>query len=168
MIVLKPPVPIKTDLKHPMMFLAGSIEMGSAVDWQTKVEKKFGPLDGVILNPRRDAWDSSWIQSINNPVFNEQVSWELRGLQLSDIVMFYFVPETMSPVSMMELGLLAGLGAMSHGWQRLYVCCPQRFWRKGNIDIMCKEFDIVVWDDLEKMTDEIYFQISHRHEHGLW
>lgn len=35
------------------VFLAGSIEMGAAIDWQNQVEKDLADTDGVICNPRR-------------------------------------------------------------------------------------------------------------------
>jgi hypothetical protein len=34
----------------------------------------------LVLNPRREDWDSSWIQSIDNPQFREQVEWEIYAL----------------------------------------------------------------------------------------
>lgn len=54
---------------RPWVFLAGSIEMGEAEDWQAQVVKELS--DYTILNPRRGDWDSSWEQSINNPHFKE-------------------------------------------------------------------------------------------------
>jgi len=36
------------------VFLAGSIEMGKAENWQEKIERELKDTDLVILNPRRD------------------------------------------------------------------------------------------------------------------
>ena len=41
------------------VFLAGSIEMGAAWDWQKYVEKKLKKENITLFNPRRDDWDSS-------------------------------------------------------------------------------------------------------------
>jgi hypothetical protein len=51
------------DIDHylPRIFLAGSIEMGVAENWQTRVVGDMAKYDGVILNPRRDDWDLSLI-----------------------------------------------------------------------------------------------------------
>ena len=57
--------------KKPTIFLAGSIEMGTAENWQEKAERLLENHSGTILNPRRDDWDSSWEQSISNPQFLE-------------------------------------------------------------------------------------------------
>jgi len=46
------------------IFLGGSIEMGKAEDWQSRLEKDLSTYSDqlMLLNPRRDHWDSSWIQ----------------------------------------------------------------------------------------------------------
>lgn len=114
------------------VFLAGSIEMGAAEEWQTVATNAFADCKNLsILNPRRDDWDSSWKQSIDDPQFNEQVTWELDGLEESDAIIIYFDPATKSPISLMELGLHADT------MQLVVVVCPEGFWRKGNVDIVC-------------------------------
>jgi len=80
----------------PRIFLAGSIEMGVAENWQTRVARDMTDYEVVLLNPRRDDWDSSWKQSIDDPQFNQQVTWELDRIDDSEIVIFYFDPNTKS------------------------------------------------------------------------
>lgn len=71
-----------------------------------------------------------------NPQFKEQVVWELSALELADIVVFYFDPKTMSPISLLELGLFART-------QKKVICvCPEGFWRKGNVDIVCERYGV--------------------------
>lgn len=119
-------------LKH-MIFLAGSIEMGKAEPWQDKLVKLFQDDKNVLfLNPRRDDWDESWKQEIENKQFREQVEWELQAMEDADIIVMYFDPNTKSPITLLELGLHA------KGTKPLIVCCPTGFWRKGNVDIVCK------------------------------
>ena len=118
------------------VFLAGSIEMGTTEDWQTKVTAKLvesGKV-GTIYNPRRDDWDSSWVQSIHNAQFKEQVEWELDHLECAGYVFFYFDPNTKSPITLLELGLRAGLGMSA------VVVCPDGFWRKGNVEVVCDTY----------------------------
>lgn len=126
----------------PTVFLAGSIEMGKATDWQKKAIKALRPHTSVIYNPRRDDWDSSWAQRIENPQFNDQVNWELEFIDAADFVIVNIEPDTMSPVTLMELGRLT---AYSH--YKTVVCCPKGFWRKGNVDIMCERYGIEVFED---------------------
>ena len=93
-----------------LLFLAGSIEMGKAENWQDKVKKALQNENYVILNPRRDDWDSSWVQSIDHPQFKEQVTWELTAQDVADIILMYFDPSTKAPISLLELGLYAKSG----------------------------------------------------------
>lgn len=152
---------------HPgehVLFLAGSIEMGAAEEWQSYVEKELDDLPGVILNPRRDRWDSSWEQSIDNPNFNEQVTWELDGLDLADTVLINFDPKTKSPITIGELGLHAHehkrKSTEMGTTKQLFVCCPQGFWRKGNIDIICHRYGILpVFEDLDVMLNRVRHRI---------
>lgn len=126
---------IKPPFRKVSIFLAGSIEMGVAEDWQSKIEEELKDYNITIYNPRRDSWDSSWEQSIHNPQFREQVEWELDHLDKADIIVMYFDENTKSPISLLELGLYASSG-------KLIVYCPDGFWRKGNVDIVANRYDI--------------------------
>ncbi len=56
--VFKSPAKYIAYADYTKIFLAGSIEMGKAVDWQTELTNKLADLDKVtILNPRRDDWN---------------------------------------------------------------------------------------------------------------
>lgn len=132
----------------PSVFLAGSIEMGKAENWQTKVTNALAEFDVRILNPRRDDWDSSWEQKKDNAKFREQVEWELDALDYADWIVLYFDPGTMSPISLLEMGLFAETG-------KLLVCCPEGFWRKGNVDIVCEKFGIEQFDTLEEIIERL-------------
>lgn len=140
------------------VFLAGSIEMGKAENWQDRFKKAIEHLPVTVFNPRRDDWDSSWVQSIDNPQFSEQVNWELNHITLADTVVFYFDPNTMSPITLMELGWVAALPKVKGGLfprqRNVIVCCPKRFWRKGNVDIMCQRVGIPVVETLEELVEE--------------
>lgn len=132
--------------KELVVFTAGSIEMGKAENWQTRLKKMLRGKEVLLLNPRRDDWDSSWVQSIDDPKFNEQVTWELEGLEKADLVIFYFDPNTQSPITLLELGLCANSNT------RCVVCCPEGFWRKGNVDIVCERYKIEQLDTLEELA----------------
>ena len=116
------------------LFLAGSIEMGRAVDWQAQVCEAFQALSElVIFNPRRPDWDSSWSQQADFAPFREQVTWELDALERATCVLMYLAPGTQSPISLLELGLFVRQG-------KLIVACPDGFWRQGNVEIVCARY----------------------------
>lgn len=132
------------------IFLAGSIEMGTAPNWQEKLLSEFQETDCTFLNPRRDDWDSSWKQEISDPKFFEQVNWELQAMEDSDLIIVYFSPETKSPITLLELGLWVGKCP-----KKLLVHCPRGFWRKGNVDIVCNRYGIEMADDWNNLVSRI-------------
>jgi hypothetical protein len=132
---IKAPNDFRVNSPVTKIFLAGSIEMGVAEDWQTKLSKDLEPYEITILNPRRDIFDKDLKQSIDTPAFYEQVTWELLAQESADIIAMYFVPNTKSPISLLELGLFARTGKM-------IVCCPEGFWRKGNVEIVCHRYGV--------------------------
>ena len=144
--------PEQFTITQQSIFLAGSIENGSAEDWQQKVIDSLSDLDIAIINPRRKDWDSSWEQSITNGYFVEQVNWELDSLSEVDTILFYFQSGTVSPISLMELGLHINSD------RNLVVCCPEGYFRKGNIDILCQRNNIPVFTDLDSAIEHFKYQ----------
>ena len=135
------------DNKLKTVFLAGSIDMGKSVDWQKELTQMLtADWNGILLNPRRKNWDNSWVQSIENTQFREQVEWELDGLELADIVVVYFAPESVAPITLLELGLFGHT-------KKMVVCCPEGFWRKGNVDIVCKKYNIFQVETLKEVVE---------------
>lgn len=120
------------------VFLAGSIEHNRASEWQKRLiralDEKVNPeIEShlVVFNPRRPDWDERW-NSNSHPKFVEQVNWELDHIERSDLVIFVFDPDTKSPVTLMELGLVLG----DPDGPTCIVYCPDGYWRKGNVDIL--------------------------------
>jgi hypothetical protein len=146
---IKAPTPITNFADYQNVFLAGSIEMGVAENWQEKVKRLLENRRVQLLNPRRDDWDSSWVQSKDNPQFREQVEWELEAQERADIILMYFDPKTKSPISLLELGLFAHSGKMR-------VVCPEGFWRKGNVDIICERYGVKQFESLEEAIKDIF------------
>jgi pyruvate/2-oxoglutarate dehydrogenase complex dihydrolipoamide acyltransferase (E2) component len=144
--VLTPPAPLPALLAAPSVFLAGSIEMGRAEPWQDELIQRWKERDVLLLNPRRAAWDASWVQSIENPEFRAQVEWELEAQERADLVLMYFAPQTQSPITLLELGLFARS-------QKLLVACPAGFWRRGNIEVVCARYKIPLVESLGALCE---------------
>jgi len=149
--IIKPPNNIISSSRS--VFLAGSIEMGKAINWQSEMENLLSGIPGVIYNPRRDDWDSTWVQSINSPQFFEQVTWELTALESASVIALYFAAGTKSPISLLELGLFARTG-------KVIVCCPEGFWRKGNVDIVCARYNISQANNISALAKMVISQIE--------
>ena len=133
------------------IFLGGSIEMGAAEQWQERVGKALEAYDGVLLNPRRDDWDSTWVQDPTpGTKFYEQVKWELEAQESAMLLVYYFDADTKSPITLLELGLHA-----DQGWNTTIVCCPKNFWRYGNVAIVCAEYGIPLVHTFDELIEEI-------------
>lgn len=117
--------------------------MGYAERWQDRVVSELQPTDWMIFNPRRDQWDGSWVQSIDNPAFKAQVEWELTAQETAHTILYYFAPGTQAPITLFELGLFC-----RHAGKDVIVVCPTGFWRKGNVDVVCHRYGITQYDTL--------------------
>ncbi len=153
--------PERVDWNMPVtIFLAGSIEMGEAEKWQEKAIKLFEELipkklnsKYQLLNPRRDDWDNDVVNEFEDPVFSQQVNWEIRGLERSQEILMYFDPGTISPISLLELG--------RHGTY-CTVVCPEGYDKKGNVDIFCDKYGINQKDTLEEAVKHIIKKTKER------
>ena len=124
--IIKPPSQLPFMKMEPIVFLAGTIEMGNSEDWQTIISSKLVHVeDGILLNPRRDTWDNSWGE--NSEELHAQIAWELQGQELADIIVFNFEPGSTSIITMLEYGL-----AMGWGNKKVAVRC-EGYFRKTNI-----------------------------------
>jgi hypothetical protein len=130
------------------LFLAGSIDLGMAEDWQAWIVNRLRDLDVVVFNPRRATWTPATPAESEPEKVLQQINWELDAIERSDLVAFYFAPGTKSPISLLELGLIARQ-------KQAIVCCPPGFWRKTNVDVVCERFGIEQVDSLEELVNEI-------------
>jgi hypothetical protein len=145
----------------PTVFLAGSIEVGAAEDWQVELPKRFENERVTFFNPRRDEWDSSWKQEQSNPQFNYQVNWEMNKLEECDIIFMYFSPGTQSPISLLELG-------MHCDDRKMIVCCPDGFWRKGNVEIVCTRHNIPLFNTMEEAIGALRTKVIKKDRGYMW
>ena len=161
--IVKPPEFYQT--KGFSVFLAGSIEMGTCADWQNELiqlveDHTEWSSNFTIYSPRRDDFDATQDQHISNPYFFQQVTWELDYIDKCDVVVMYLDPVTKSPISVFELGYLAGKCP-----QKLVVCCPDRFYRKGNVDIICHRFGIEQVPYIASLAGALIYKESQHGKH---
>ena len=133
-------------IERKSVFLAGSIDMGTAIDWQADLTKALSDLEIKVYNPRRPNWDSTWTQEITFDPFRKQVEWELGNLERVDVIAMYLPEASKAPISLLELGLFASSG-------RLIVACPKKFWRQGNVEIVCKRYNVPLVETVEKLEE---------------
>ena len=123
---------VEDEWDRPSIFLAGTIDMGNSIDWQTQTISALSDYDVNIFNPRRNDWDSSWEQRATNELFRYQVEWELKHLRRADVVFINILPDSKSPITLLEMGLFI---------HKCVIVCPDEFYRSGNIHVTAKFFD---------------------------
>lgn len=126
------------------VFVGGSIEMGAAREWQAEVIERYRDVeDLLLLNPRRTQWNPTWTQDPSNAELKQQIQWELNGIEKADTVLLYFQAGTMSPITLLELGICLGSGKLT------IVVCEEGFHREANVHWTCDYFGVEVFKTLE-------------------
>lgn len=135
------------------VFLAGTIDNGNSDDWQSVVANGIHALglNVDVYNPRRDDWDPTL--GLGEVVV--QVQWELDRLTTSNFVFVYFADDSVSPVTMLELGMLLEQTSKNPD-KRLVVVCSSKFWRHTNIVVTCHRYGIRVHSNLDDGLNELY------------
>lgn len=142
-------------LQLPTIFLAGSIDNGKAIDWQKWLIEQLAKEDVLLLNPRRSDWNSKLACDSEQVEFRKQVEWELTGLRNADWIVIYFAPDSKAPISLLELGLFASS-------KKVCVCCPEGYWRKGNVDIVCEQYDILQVNTLTDLLKQVQLWLQEK------
>jgi hypothetical protein len=156
LVVTVPEEITESHLANISMFLGGSIEQGKAENWQERVINSLQDLRSfVILNPRRKNWDSSWDNDPTNPQFREQVEWELLGQEEADILLYYFAANTMSPITLLELGLAINT-YNNRNYRKIIVYVDPEYQRFGNVVITCERYNVPCFVDYDKVINHIH------------
>lgn len=161
-----------TDDEHDIepglaVFLAGTIDNGKAEPWAHLIADEFKDQAINFFDPRRAIWDGSMEQRARNPVFRHQVEWETAHLEGCDIPFFNFVGGSLSPVTIGEINYVVASRANATVFRPMpIVVCPDDFWRKGNIELLCEAHDIIVHNDVASGIEALKVAISELQSHG--
>lgn len=139
---------MRPEITKPSVILYGSIEPDPAADWQTSLAAYLSDLPVEIINPRCDAWDNTWVEDVSDVRFKEQVEWEMDHARTADVIAFYFKPDTLTPITLLELGMYAGSG-------KAVVCCPKGFYKRGNVQLVCHRYGIELLDSLDALQKTV-------------
>jgi hypothetical protein len=137
-------------MKSVTLFLAGSIDLAVAKNWQTELVAAIGRRDVMILSSGQCGSDTATPR--------EQIERELDGLERADLVAMWFPAETIAPITLLELGLTAR-------GDKLVVGCPDGFWRRHNVEVVCDRFGIPLtrsWSAFVAIVSAKLGQLSER------
>jgi nucleoside 2-deoxyribosyltransferase len=146
--IIKPNSPIQV-IDGISIFLAGTIDNGKSIDWQMEMESILKDYNVTLLNPRRDNWNPN----SSRDEMIKQINWEMDNLDKCDVIFMNILEESLSPITLLELGLYANSGKM-------IVSCHEEFWRKINVDVVCDRFNIPRYDNFDDAITKLKSQYS--------
>ena len=144
------------------IFLAGTIDNGSSVDWQKEIIKKLSSeakdekywliapgedLELTVFNPRRENWDAgAGVEAVE-----AQIKWEEDKLDEADLILMVIQDDSKSPISLLELGLYGPSG-------RMVVFCTDKFYRYTNVRMTCEKYLIPLINStsVDDILPEVY------------
>jgi hypothetical protein len=119
------------------VYLAGAIDMGKAVDWQSYVINALSDLTHLVLfNPRREQFTPDTL--------DEQITWELEAMTTADLIMMWFPAEALAPIALFETGLYLNSG-------KLIVGAEKGFYRRRNLEFTCGYYGIQLLSNLDEL-----------------
>ncbi len=138
------------------VFLAGTIEMGNSEDWQSKVVDLLSVYPIGVFNPRRI------IPPLEKFEIIEQINWELNSINFCNIIFMYLAKETISPISLYELGLLQGFHANN---KKVVLYCEAGYLRDLNVLVttdhpLYKNQNIELFDDFDLAFHRLIEHVS--------
>ena len=132
------------------IFLGGTIDNGDSFDWNSELIKELNEVDTthpiMIYNPRRIEWN----KDADKDELRKQIDWELYHLERADIIVMNILPNSKSPISLMELGLFAKE-------KKMIVFCGEKFYRYENVRMTCERYGVPFFNtnDMSTIKNEI-------------
>jgi hypothetical protein len=137
------------DPEEQSLFLAGGIT--DCGNWQAEVIKMLVNTGLVVINPRRKNWPMG-----DDAAAEQQIRWEHEHLQKSSMILFWFPPETLCPITLFEYGK----------WlvrtKPLFVGCHPRYRRLHDLQVqtMLERPNLNVFTDLEALVAEMKLSLQ--------
>lgn len=136
------------------LFLAGTTTAVGNVDWRETLSASLSKYPITIFNPNRPDWDNTWREDITFDPYREQVLWELDKQDKADLVVVYFHPATVAPISLLEFGLSSRIPG------KVIAVAPQGYSKRGNVQIVCHKYGVEFLDNIEKLHETIINKLS--------
>ncbi|KAI1816735.1 hypothetical protein GGS20DRAFT_174346 [Poronia punctata] len=136
------------------IFLAGTTTMVGNGNWRERLSASLSEYPITIFDPMRSDWDSTWREDVTFAPYREQVMWELDKQEKADLVVFYFGPDTLAPVSLLEFGLSARISG------KAIVIAPVGYSKRGNVQLVCEKYGVEFLDTLDRLHEVIIEKLS--------
>lgn len=119
------------------VFLAGSIDNSNFGNWRKETIKKL-EIKINLFDPTNMKHDS-----LNVAEMKSHIIWELDALAITDKILLNFLPDSKSPISLVELGLYVAS-------KKLIVVCPKEFYKSRYVYTLCEKYNTPIYDTINK------------------
>jgi hypothetical protein len=134
----------ETELPDPAyrVYLAGAIDMGKAVEWQSAVIEALSDFPDwlILFNPRRAQFAPE--------METEQIQWEWDAMDHADLIFLWFPKDSLAPIAFFEAGLLMGSN-------KLIIGAEPGFYRRRNLELTCPRYDVFLRDSLDALISKM-------------
>ncbi len=128
----------------PKLFIAGGIS--GCREWQSDLLHMLRFTNYCVFNPRRENFPAG-----DRAELDFQIRWEHAHLAAADVVSFWFPPETLCPITLLELGKVA----MSSS--KMFVAAHPKYLRRDDVEIQLSLIrpEVKVVDSLELLAHQL-------------
>ena len=129
-------LPIKENEKN-YIFLAGSMDFNISENWRKQVIDILSNTN-CLFDPTNKNHDK-----LNERQMKEHIEWELDALLMSDKILLNFLPNALSPISLVELGLYVST-------KKMIVVCPKEFYKSKYVYTLCEKYNTPIFNKIEE------------------
>ncbi|MGK0209225.1 MAG: hypothetical protein ACI83O_000495 [Patescibacteria group bacterium] len=141
------PQPLTSE--NTSIFLAGGIT--GCEDWQKNIVELLKNQNVTLINPRRANYDFT-----DPKAEEEQITWEYHMLKRANMILFYFPPETLCPITLYELGK----ALMSN--RKIFIAVHPGYKRIRDVEFQTRliKAEIEIVHSLEKLSHQIKKELT--------
>ena len=83
---------------------------------------------------------------------NLHIQLELDALEMSDIILRNFLPNTLYPISLVELGLYVSSN-------KLIVVCSKEFYKSSYVHALCEKYNTLIFNKINAAFTELSLKL---------
>ena len=76
------------------------------------------------------------------------IQWELDALEMSDKILLNLLPDALSPISLVELGLYVSSN-------KLIVVCPKEFYKSSYVHTLCEKYNTPIFNKINTALTQL-------------
>jgi hypothetical protein len=104
-------------------------------------------VDDKFLDPTNRNYEN-----LNSLDVKLHIQWELDALEMSDKILLNFLPDALSPISLVELGLYVSSN-------KLIVVWPKEFYKSSYVHILCEEYNTLIFNKINTALTEFCLKL---------